>query len=89
MTLLSNVCTTAEIDIIGFISTLSFIWLGLLIFFGTQVTHDYTMGKNVITILGTLVGMVFIMFLVLLFSTLVGKMVSLVTNIITEIRYRM
>ena len=89
VTLLSNVCTTAEIDIIGFISTLSFVWLGLLIFFGTQVTHDYTMGKNVITILGTLVGMVFIMFLVLLFSTLVGKMVSLVTNIITELRYRM
>ena len=89
VTLLSNVCTNAEIDIIGFISTLSFIWLGILIVFGTQVTHDYTMGKNIITIAGTLVGMVFIMFLALLFSTLVGKMVSLITNIITEIRYRM
>ena len=66
----------------------SFIWLGILVVFGTQVTHDYTMGKNIITILGTIVGMVFIMFLALLFSTLVGKMVSLVTNIITEIRYR-
>ena len=88
VTLLSNVCTNAEIDIIGFISTLSFVWLGLLIVFGTQITHDYTMGKNIITIAGTLVGMVFIMFLVLLFSTLVGKMVSLITNIITEIRYR-
>ncbi len=88
VTLLSNVCTNAEIDIIGFISTLSFIWLGLLVFFGTQVTHDYTMGKNIITILGTLVGMVFIMFLAILFSTLVTKMVSLVTNIVTEIRYR-
>ncbi len=88
VTLISNVCTLAEIDIISFVSVLSFIWLGLLIVFGTQVTHDYTMGKNIITILGTLVGMVFIMFLVLLFSTLVGKMVGLVTNIITEIRYR-
>jgi len=88
VTIASNVVTLAEVDIIGFISTLAFIWLGLLIVFGTQVTHDYTMGKNIITILGTLVGMVFIMFLVLLFSTLVGKMVGLVTNIITEIRYR-
>ncbi len=87
-TILSNVCTNSEINIIGFISTLAFIWLGLLIFFGTQVTHDYTMGKNVITILGTAVAMVFIIFLVMLFSTLVGKMVSLVTNIITELRYR-
>ena len=88
-TILSNVCTNSEIEIIGFISTLSFIWLGLLIFFGTQVTHDYTMGKNVITILGTAVGMVFIMFIALLFSTLVGKMISLITNIVTEIQYRM
>jgi sugar lactone lactonase YvrE len=86
-TILSNVCTNSEIEIIGFISTLAFIWLGILIFFGTQVTHDYTMGKNIVTILGTIVGMVFIMFLALLFSTLVAKMVSLVTNIITEIRY--
>jgi hypothetical protein len=88
-TILSNVCTNSEKDIVGFISTLAFIWLGILIFFGTQVTHDYTMGKNVITILGTAVGMVFIMFIALLFSTLVGKMISLVTNIITEIQYRM
>ena len=88
-TLLSNFCTNSEINIIGFISTLSFIWLGILVFFGTQVTHDYTMGKNVITILGTAVGMVFIMFLALLFSTLLGKMVGLITNIVTELRYRM
>ena len=87
-TILSNVCTNSEINIIGFISTLSFIWLGILIFFGTQVTHDYTIGKNVITVLGTAVAMVFIIFLVMLFSTLVGKMISLVTNIITELRYR-
>ncbi|MBR2335602.1 MAG: YIP1 family protein [Clostridia bacterium] len=88
-TILSNVCTNSEKDIVGFISTLAFIWLGLLIFFGTQVTHDYSMGKNIVTILGTAIGMIFIMFIALLFSTLVGKMISLVTNIITEIQYRM
>ena len=88
-TLLSNVCTLSEIDIISVIATFSFIWLGLLIVFGTQVTHDYTMGKNILMIVSTLVGMVFIMFIILLFSALVGKMVGLVTNIVTELRYRM
>ena len=88
-TIFSNVCTNSEKDIVGFLSTIGFIWLGILIFFGTQITHDYSMGKNIITILGTAVGMVFIMFIALLFSTLVGKMISLVTNIITEIQYRM
>ena len=63
--------------------------LGLLVFFGTMVTHDYSMGKNVITVLGTIVGMVFIMFLAVLFTTLVGKIVGLITNIVDEIQYRL
>ena len=88
-TIYSNFCISTETDIIGFISGFAFIWLGLLIFFGTMVTHDYSMGKNVITVLGTVVGMVFIMFLAVLFTTLVGKIVSLITNIVTEIQYRL
>ena len=79
---------SSEADIIGFIGTLAFIWLGILIFFGTMVTHDYTLGKNFITILGTLIAMVFIMFVAVLFTTLIGKIVSLITNLVTEIQYR-
>ena len=88
-TVYSNFCISTETDIIGFISAFAFIWLGLLIFFGTMVTHDYSMGKNVITVLGTIVGMVFIMFVAVLFTTLVGKIVSLITNIVDEIQYRL
>ena len=88
-TIYSNFCISTEADIIGFIGTLAFIWLGLLVFFGTMVTHDYSMGKNVITFLGTIVAMVFIMFVAVLFTTLIGKIVSLVTNIVTEIQFRL
>lgn len=88
-TIYSNFCITTEIDIITLISTFAFIWMGLLIFFGTMVTHDYSMGKNVIICLATIVGMVFIMFVAVLFTTLVGKIVSLVTNIVEEIQYRL
>ncbi len=88
-TVYSNFCVATELDIIGMLGTLAFIWLGILIFFGTMVTHDYSMGKNVITCLGTIVGMVFIMFIAVLFTTLVGKIVSLITNIVDEIQYRL
>ena len=57
-------------------------------FLGTMVTHDYSMGKNLITIAGTVVAMAFIVFIVLLFSMLLSKLVSLVTNIVTELQYR-
>ena len=54
-----------------------------------MVTHDFSMGKNIITILATIVVMAVIMFVMILFSGLVIKMVSFVSNIITEITYNM
>jgi hypothetical protein len=69
--------------------TIGFIWALMLIYFGTMVTHDYSMFKNLITIVGTVVAMACIIFVVLLFSMLLTKLVSLVSNIITEIQFRM
>ena len=87
-TFFSNFVTTTEASIIGVISTFAFIWTFVLLFFGTMVTHDYSMGKNFVTILGTVVAMACIVFIVLLFSMLLSKLVSLFTNIVTEIQYR-
>ncbi len=87
-TFCSNFVTNTEAGIITFLSTIAFFWMGFLIFFATMVTHDYSMGKNVITILGTVVGMVLIMFVAVLFTTLVGKIVGLITNIVTELEFR-
>ena len=89
VTIASNFVLSTEVSLLTLFTTIAFIWTGILIFFGTMVTHDYTMGKNVITTLGTIVGMVCIMFIALLFSTLLGKLVSFVTNIVTELQYRM
>ena len=88
-TIASNFILANEVKTVSLITTIGLIWMGLLMFFGTMVTHDYTIGKNVITVLATLVGMICIMFIAILFSTLLGKLVSFVTNIVTELRYRM
>lgn len=45
-------------------------------------------GKNILTVVGSIIGMALIMFLIALFSGLMIKMVSFVSNIITEITYR-
>ena len=88
-TIVSNFLVTEELDILSVINAFAFIWAGLLIFLGMMVTHDYSMLKNVGTTLGTIVGMVCIMFIAILFSTLLGKLVSFVTNIVTELQFRM
>ncbi len=87
-TIASNFVLASETKMLTLVTTIGFVWLGLLLVFGMMVTHDYTIGKNIITTIATLVAMVCIMFIVLLFSTLLGKLVGFVANIVTEIQYR-
>jgi hypothetical protein len=87
-TFFSNFVTEAEVGLITLVVSIAFVWMGLLVFFATMVTHDYSMFKNIITFLGTIVGMALIMFVAILFTTLIGKIVSLITNIVTELEYR-
>lgn len=84
-TLLSNIAVEGEGAMITLVSTLGFIWMGLLIFFGTMTTHGYSMGKNILATLGTILGMLFIMFLIMLFFNLIRGMVGFVTGLIEEI----
>ena len=87
-TILTNVLTTSEGNMVSLLVTIGYIWVGILLFFGMVVTHDYTTGKNVITTLGTIVAMAVIMFIVILFSSLLIKMVTFVVSIISEIANR-
>lgn len=87
-TILTNVMTASEGSMVNLIVSIGWIWVIFLVFFGMMVTHDYSMGKNFITILGTIVAMAIIIFVIVLFSALVIKMVSFVLAIITEIANR-
>ncbi len=89
ITLLTNIFTLDEAQMITMLTVIMWIWVGMLIFFGSMVTHDYTLFKNLCTTIGSIVGMVFIMFIALLFSSLVGKIVGFITSIVVELGYRM
>ncbi len=88
-TIFSNFATEDEMGLINLIISFGFICTGLLLFFGMMTTHDYTFGKNVIISICTIVGMAFIIFLIILFITLIAKIVSFVQSIVTELSYRM
>ncbi len=88
-TIASNFLLATEGGILSLFTTVGYLWMGLLLFIGMMVTHNYTVGKNALTCIATIAGMAFIMFMGLLFSSLMGKMVSFVTNIIDEISYRL
>jgi len=88
-TICSNFLLLEEGAILTMINTIGFVWAGFLIFFAMSVIHDYPVGKNVVMCISTIVGMAFIMFLGVLFSGLLGKIVSFVYNIYVELSYRM
>ena len=88
-TVLTNVMTTTEGSMVNLLIAIGLIWTLMLLFFGTLVTHDYSLGKNVITILGTILAMVVIMFVIILFFSLIMKMVTFVIAIIKEVGNRM
>lgn len=87
-TLYSNFITDSEIGFVSLFVGIGYFWVGFLLFFGMMTIHDYTLGKNALTVIASIVGMALIMFIGLLFSSLVGKIFSFIYNIILELSYR-
>ena len=87
-TILTNVMTTSEGSMVTLLVSIGYVWVGILLFFGMMVTHDYSMGKNVLITISTIVAMAVIIFVIVLFGSLVGKMVSFLIAIFTELGNR-
>ncbi len=87
-TILTNVLTLAEGSSVTLLVTFGYIWVAFLLFFGTLVTHDYQLSKNLLIVICTIVAMAVIMFVAILFSSLLIKMVMFVMSIISEIANR-
>jgi sugar lactone lactonase YvrE len=85
----TNFLTASEGSIITLLESVAWIWVGFLVFIGTMVTHDYSLGKNILMCICTIVGMVFIMFIALLFTTMLTNVLGFITSLITEISYGM
>ena len=88
-TLLSHVLAANESGILTLMSSFAYLWLGILLVLGMMVTHDYSVSKNLLTCLATIVGMAFIMFIGILFTSLMAKIVMFITQIVEEIAFRL
>ncbi len=88
-TIYSNFAIQEELEILKVIVAFGYIWVGILIFLGMMVTHDYSMGKNLLTTAGSIVGIAFIMFIAMLFTTLLSKVYTFVSRLVEEIVYRL
>lgn len=88
-TLLTHIFTLNEAGIVSMLVTIAWAYVFILIFCGTMITHGYSLFGNLIAVIGSIVGMAFIMFIALLFTGLLQKIVGFISSIATELSYRM
>lgn len=87
-TIIGNFLSMEELVVFNMISSISYLWVGILIFAGTITIHRYSLPKNTMSILLTIVGMAFIIFLALLTMTLGGKMISFFLSLYQEFTFK-
>ena len=86
---LSNWVTMDEAAFVTLLHSGSLIWSGGLILCAMMQIHDYGLAKALLFIVMTVFAMAVIVFLLLLFFTLVGDAVGYITSIYKEITFRL
>ena len=86
---LSNILTVEEGSFYTVIVSATAAWSGLLLVCGMIQVHDYTLGKTLLFLVMTVVGMAVIIFLMLLFLTLVSDGIGYFISLYKEINFRL
>ncbi|MBR2914407.1 MAG: YIP1 family protein [Clostridia bacterium] len=86
--MVSNFVTVSEQGILTMIETIAWGWTALLWFFGMMVIHDYSLFKNIIITVATVIFMMFVMFVAVLFTSLLSRVFTFFYNIYAELSYR-
>jgi hypothetical protein len=86
---ISNLMTVQEGAFYYYLTSFSEIWCGLLVLCAVMMIHDYTLGKAVATIIATIVGMLVIIFVILLFFSLITDAAAYFISLYKEIAFRL
>lgn len=85
----SNIISFDEAAFYSVLSSFSGIWCIFLIFVGLMQVHDYGPGKTLIFLVVTVVGALIIIFLLLVFFSLLGDAASYFISLYREIAFRL
>lgn len=84
----SHFMTVEESAFYHLLNSIAMIWFVFLFFIGTMTVHQYSVTKTIVTIFLSLLAMGFILFLAMLFFSLLQQIISFVHTIYTEFVYR-
>lgn len=87
--LISHLMTLNELVYLQIIDGIGFGWMLLMLLLGIQEIHEYTMGKMVSTLILTVIGAAIIVFITLLFFSLLQELGSFVYSVYREFSLRL
>lgn len=85
----SNFVTVDEMEFYTVLSVLSLVWTIALIFAAMMQIHEYSLGKNVLFSIASLFAMLVIVFILLLFFSMITQGVSYFISLGREILFRL
>nr|AGS51841.1 hypothetical protein [uncultured bacterium contig00066] len=88
MIIISQVITFDEGAVYWFLSGFSILWTGILILAGMMMIHDYSLLKTILSSLLTIVGIGIILFIFVIFFSLVSDAVAFFISLYKEILFR-
>ena len=86
---ISNLMTVQEGAFYYYLTAFSELWCGVLIICAVMMIHDYTLGKAFATIIATIIGMLVIIFVILLFFSLITDATAYFISLYKEIAFRL
>ncbi len=87
--LLSNVVTVEEGAFYGVLSGISLLWCGLLLICAMMMIHDYSLGKTLAFMVMSAFGMLVIIFVMLMFFSLISDGIAYFVSLYKELSFRL
>lgn len=88
LVLISHVIILDEGVFYSMFGFIAYAWAAALVFAGTMMTHEYTLGKTLFTCVITVIGMGIILFIGLLFFNVISEILTFISTVYKELRFR-
>jgi hypothetical protein len=88
MIILSQVLTFEEGAVYWFLAGFSILWTGILILAGMMMVHDYSIGKTILSSFLTVIGMGIMVFIFVIFFSLISDAIAYFVSLYKEILFR-
>lgn len=85
----SNFITTEEAQFYSVVGMIALIWVAFIGILGMSQVHEYSFGKNILFLVATVFAMLVMIFLLMLFFSMITQGVAYFVSIAKELLYRM